>query len=104
MGGGSLKWGPPLVKRDFDYRFLPLFLSGFVRQKVLDVFGKKIKNGKINGKWVCASAKIKKFAKKRFDKNGKFAVFETVLTTPFSLELQRKVYPFVNLPVYYIKL
>nr|DAX50966.1 MAG TPA: hypothetical protein [Caudoviricetes sp.] len=23
MGGGSLKWGPPLVKRDLDYRFLP---------------------------------------------------------------------------------
>ena len=23
MGGGSLKWGPPLVKRDSDYRFLP---------------------------------------------------------------------------------
>ena len=45
MGGGSLKWGPPLVKRDLDYRFLPDLkwvcrgLSGFV----------------LHVKWVCPS-------------------------------------------------
>ena len=27
MGGGSLKWGPPLVKRDSDYRFLPQIVN-----------------------------------------------------------------------------
>nr|DAW61393.1 MAG TPA: hypothetical protein [Caudoviricetes sp.] len=24
-GGGSFKWGPPLLKRDLDYHFLPFF-------------------------------------------------------------------------------
>nr|DAK39952.1 MAG TPA: hypothetical protein [Caudoviricetes sp.] len=29
-GGGSLKWGPPLLKRDLDYQFFAVFQVGLV--------------------------------------------------------------------------
>nr|DAM59254.1 MAG TPA: hypothetical protein [Caudoviricetes sp.] len=55
MGGGSLKWGPPLVKRDLEYRFLPRFkwVSG--------------------PEWVCGSYEIcQKFSASGFVVFGKF--------------------------------
>lgn len=63
MGGGSLKWGPPLVKRDLDYRFLPRIVNPlkwvcgsewvgvFVKNEVKWV-GVFVKN---EVKWVCTS-------------------------------------------------
>lgn len=93
MGGGSLKWGPPLVKSDLDYRFLPPIVSGFVGLSGFMVPPLK---------WVCGSGVVVS-AKKFLSKNDKFVVFENELTTLFSLGLQRKVYVFVNLSLLNIK-
>lgn len=100
MGGGSLKRGPPLVKRDLGYRFLPYCkwvgggLSGLM--------------GGLSGlmfnplKWVDGSEVVVS-AKKFLSKNVKFDVFEIEMTTTFSLGNQRKVYLFVNLSLLCIK-
>ena len=79
MGGGSLKWGPPLVKIDPDYRFLPLFLSGFVGRCIFE-FDKNFV------KWVCDSDANSFVAFVELDVFGKFDVFENKVSTDFSLE------------------
>ena len=53
MGGGSLKWGPPLVKRVWDYRFLPEIvnpLKWVCGSEWVCVFDKN------DNKWVCVSS------------------------------------------------
>lgn len=92
MGGGSLERGPPLVKRDSDYRFLPFskrgvdtHLSGYVVLSGFVVFG----NWVCNSEWVCG------FGVKILDSFDKFDVFVKKVTTTFSLGYQRKVYLFV---------
>lgn len=53
MGGGSLKWGPPLVKRDLDYRFLPRSIYPL---KWVCGLGGVFKFVKIGNKWVSVSS------------------------------------------------
>ena len=62
--------GSPARQKGLGLSFFAPILSGFVGLSGFDVFGKNGKNGKIFGKWVCTSAKIKKFAKNVLTKNG----------------------------------
>lgn len=96
MGGGSLKWGPPLLKRDSDYRFFALnslpflyLLSGFVGLRGLPKMSKMAKlafssfgkNGKFDkknkqvGLYFGEEGVFRQNRKKIF---GKFAIFEKV--------------------------
>lgn len=82
MGGGSLKWGPPLVKRDLDYRFFPRSiypLKWVCWSEWVCVFVK------IDNKWVCWSEWVYGFLRNFLVSFDKFVVFETVVTTHFSL-------------------
>ena len=69
MGGGSLKWGPPLVKRDLGYRFFAVFRKEFFTISLpfkwvngpewVCVFVKNIVKWVIGTEWVCVFVKTK---------------------------------------------
>ena len=50
-------------------------------------------------KWVCGSEWVCVYDAKSLDSFGKFDVFETEVSTTFSLERQRKVVLLDNLPL-----
>lgn len=96
MGGGSLKWGPPLVKSDLDYRFFFLKLQVGVRVVGTHLSGFVGLSGLpfLASGFVFLSGFVL-LGVKLLDVFDKFVVFEKEVTTLFSLEYQRKVYLFV---------